>query len=81
VTPEESTIRLYHRLEDGLGRETATALTEYLDARIGTLVTKDELKAELSGLELRLSRAMFAGAMVLVGTNVALFGSLVAIHR
>lgn len=33
------------------------------------------------GMELRLYRSMFMGAVVLIGTNLALFGSTVTILR
>ena len=39
MAPEESTVRLYHRLEDVLGRETATALADHLEA----LATKRDI--------------------------------------
>jgi len=94
MAPEESTVRLYHRLEDGLGKDMATVLVEHfatkqdLAAAVAPLATKTELKeavAELkiamANLESRLHRDMKNMALALVSTNIVLLGGVVAILR
>jgi hypothetical protein len=89
MTPEESTVRLYHRLEDGMGKDIATVLVENFATKddIAKLVTDElnqamaELRMEMSNMELRLYRFMFTGATALIATNLALYGGLVATGR
>ncbi|MDQ3758265.1 MAG: hypothetical protein M3394_10495 [Actinomycetota bacterium] len=83
MAPEESTVRLYNRLEDDLGQDVATVLVDNFATKkdLEQFTTKDELKVALADLELRMYRTMLSGAFVLVTTNVALWGSAVAVLR
>jgi len=90
MAPEESTVRLYHRLEEGMGKDTATVLAEHLetlatkkdlDDMVATLATKAELTAGLADVKASMYRAVLATALVLVSTNVAVLGTAVTVFR
>ncbi len=65
MAPEESTVRLYHRLEDGLGKGMATVLVEHFatkqdlaDLRAEmreTFATKTELKEAVAELKIAMA--------------------------
>ena len=85
--PDESTVWLYHRLEDGMGKDMATVLVENfatkqdLKAAVETLVTKTEFREGMADLKASMYRTVLTTALVLVSTNVALLGGVVAILR
>ncbi|HEX2040348.1 MAG TPA: hypothetical protein VHF47_11530 [Acidimicrobiales bacterium] len=66
-----------------MGKDVASVLVENFATKkdLEQLATKHELTAGLSDLELRIHRTMLSGTLVLVTTNVALWGSAVALLR
>ena len=91
MVPEESTVRLYHRLEDAMGKDVASVLVEnfstkqdFADLRAEirqTFATKGELKEAVADVKASMYRALLATTLVLVSTNVALIGGAVAVLR
>jgi hypothetical protein len=86
MAPEESTVRLYHRLEDGLGKDMATVLVEHfatkqdLAAAVETLVTKVEFREGMADLKASMYRTVLTATLVLVSTNVALVSAVAVIR-
>ena len=87
---DESKVRLYHRLEDALGRDTATVLIEHLE----TVATKQDIadlrlemretfvtKVDFAEFKADLHRDLRTMAFALVGTNVALVAVATAVAR
>lgn len=83
MEPEESTVRLYHRLEDGLGEDMATVLVENFATKkdLERFVTKTEFREGLADLKASMYRTVLTTALVLVSTNIALWGGAVAVLR